>query len=311
MEHTTVLCIVGTTATGKSDLAVTLAKHCGGEVVSADSMQVYRGFDIGTAKITPIQMQGVPHHMLDVAEPADSYSVAQYCADAAEVIDNLHRRGKVAILAGGTGLYIDSLLSSLDFAQMDVDLDYRAFLTGLAAEQGNEAVWQRLKAVDPQTAENLHPNNLRRVIRALEVYRSTGRPMSQAARQAQIPPRFANVRIGLRCADREILYKRIDARVDKMMAQGLLIEVQNLLSAGVPRNCQAMQAIGFKELVEVIDGQDSIQSATDKIKQASRRYAKRQLTWFGKNPDIHWIDVDLEKKVFDKARKIVENIVIQ
>ena len=305
MDKHTVICILGATATGKSRLSVALAHEMDGEIISADSMQIYRGFDIGTAKITAEQMQGISHHMLDVVEPSASFSVAQYCKMAQSCIEDIASRCKVPILVGGTGLYIDSLLSGLDFARMDIDEEYRAQLAEEAAVRGNLAVWERLQAVDPILAQSLHPNNLRRVIRALEVFHVSGRPMSELAKQAQEGSRIPCVYIGLRYADREQLYARIDERVDLMVEQGLLAEIRDLLEAGVSRDCQALQAIGYKEFLPYLAGEIELDEAIDLVKRNSRRYAKRQYTWFKRNQQIHWIDVDRENSL-ERAKYILK-----
>jgi tRNA dimethylallyltransferase len=304
MNNKTVICILGATATGKSGLSLSLANRINGEVISADSMQIYRGLDIGTAKISKSQMQGITHHMLDIVAPTDNFSVAQYCTMAQACIEDIFDRCKVPMLVGGTGLYIDSLLSGLEFAEMTVDESYREQLHDLAAKQGNETVWKQLNEVDPALAQTLHPNNLRRVIRALEVYHVCGQPMSEMAKIAQREPKYPCIYIGLRYADRQLLYKRINERVDHMLEQGLLSEIERVLNAGVPRDCQALQAIGYKEFLPYFDGMISLDEAVETAKRNSRRYAKRQYTWFKRNEHIHWIDVDLENSL-ERAEKIL------
>lgn len=305
MDRHTVVCILGATATGKSGLSLALAHVLDGEVVSADSMQIYKKFNIGTAKICPDQMQGIGHHMIDIVEPSASFSVAQYCTMAQKCMENIFSRCKVPLLVGGTGLYIDSLLSGLAFAEMETDLNYREQLTVYAAQQGNEAVWAMLRDVDPVSAQTLHPNNLRRVIRALEVYRVSGKPMSEMAQQAKGEPRYPCIYIGLRYAQRELLYVQIDERVDRMMEQGLLQEIEELLEMGLPRDCQALQAIGYKEFLPYFDGLISLDEAVETVKRNSRHYAKRQYTWFRRNEQIHWIDVDQENSL-ERAKKILD-----
>ena len=304
MDNKTVICILGATATGKSGLSLSLANRINGEVISADSMQIYRGLDIGTAKISKSLMQGITHHMLDIVAPTDNFSVAQYCTMAQACIEDIFDRCKVPMLVGGTGLYIDCLLSGLEFAEMTVDESYREQLHDLAAKQGNETVWKQLNEVDPALAQTLHPNNLRRVIRALEVYHVSGQPMSEMAKIAQREPKYPCIYIGLRYADRQLLYKRINERVDHMLEQGLLSEIQRVLNAGVPRDCQALQAIGYKEFLPYFDGMISLDEAVETAKRNSRRYAKRQYTWFKRNEQIHWIDVDLENSL-ERAEKIL------
>ena len=220
------VCIVGTTASGKSDLAVALALQFGGEVVSADSMQIYRGFDIGTAKITAAEMRGVAHHMLDVVPPDGAYSVADYCRDAERAVAGILSRGRLPVVAGGTGLYVDSLIGNTQFAGDKADPAYRASLQQYAREYGADTLHAKLRAHDPEYAEKTHANNVKRVIRALELYRATGKTMAELAAQSKRPPRYECLKIGLRFADRQELYRRIDRRVDAMMARGLLKEVE-------------------------------------------------------------------------------------
>ena len=304
------VCIVGTTASGKSDLAVALALQFGGEVVSADSMQIYRGFDIGTAKITAAEMRGVAHHMLDVVPPDGAYSVADYCRDAERAVAGILSRGRLPVVAGGTGLYVDSLIGNTQFAGDKADPAYRASLQQYAREYGADALHAKLRAHDPEYAEKTHANNVKRVIRALELYRATGKTMAELAAQSKRPPRYECLKIGLRFADRQELYRRIDRRVDAMMARGLLKEVDGLLAQGVSPAAQAMQGIGYKELTAYRSGSISLDEAVASIKQNSRRYAKRQLTWFQRDASVVWFEVDGDgEKVFDKAQKTLENFV--
>ena len=303
-EKHPVVCIVGPTATGKSGLSIALAKQINGEVISADSMQIYRGFDIGTAKIQPHEMDGVKHHMLDIIPPYASFSVAQYCGMARPIMENIFHQRKVPMLVGGTGLYIDSLLAGQTFEDMVNDMDYRSSLHDLAEKFGNQYVWDRLYQIDPQWAQTLHPNNIRRIIRAMEIYHATGKTMTQYAHESQEKKPIKSVYIGLSYGDREKLYEKINNRVDQMIANGLLDEIKGLLQNGVPRDCQAMQAIGYKEFIPVVDGIISMEEAVDSIKRNSRRYAKRQLTWFKRNEQIHWIDVD-QQDPKEQAMKIL------
>lgn len=303
-DKQTVICIVGPTATGKSGLSVALAKHINGEIISADSMQIYCGFDVGTAKIRPQEMGGIPHHMLNIVAANASFSVAQYCAMARPIMEDIMSRCKVPMLVGGTGLYIDSLLSAQPFEEMDVDKEYRISLHEKAEKFGNLAVWEDLHQIDPQWADTLHPNNIRRVIRALEIYRITGKTMTQYVAQTKGSASVQSVYIGLTYADREKLYDKINGRVDAMLGNGLLDEIKTLLQQGIPRDCQAMQAIGYKELLPVIDETMSMDEAVDILKRNSRRYAKRQLTWFKKNDKIHWIHVDQQDPV-SESKKIL------
>lgn len=283
-----ILVICGPTASGKTALAVELALLLGGEVVSADSMQIYRGMDIGTAKPTPEEMRGVPHHMLDVADPAEDYSVARYVRAASACVDDILSRGRLPIVAGGTGLYIDNLVAGREFASFTGR--WRERLQARAREEGLPALYEELRRVDPQRAERLPLSDEKRILRALEVWYETGETITDHDRRtAQLPSRYRALRIGLDFAQRPDLWVRIDARVDEMMDRGLEGEVRRLLSAGVPEGCTAMQAIGYKEFLGVLDGTLTEQEALELVKLRSRQYAKRQLTWLRRNPAIHWI----------------------
>ena len=280
-----IVVICGPTASGKTRLAVELALARNGEVVSADSMQIYRTMDIGTAKPTVEEMRGVPHHMLDVADPAEDFSVARYVDMAAKCVDDILARGKLPILAGGTGLYIDSLLSGRDFAAFDPDSELRGRLEAEFAQAGGEAMLTKLAAIDPESAARLHPNDAKRIIRALEVFYSTGKTMTQHnAETLAIPPRYDALTLTLAFERREDMWARIDRRVDVMMADGLVDEVKGLLERGIPDKCTAMQAIGYKEMVSALRGGGDVWAAAEEIKLHSRQYAKRQLTWFARNP---------------------------
>ena len=288
-----VLVITGPTATGKSALGVALAHRLGGEILSADSMQLYRGMDVGTAKVTPEEMQGVSHHLLDVADPAESWSVSRWVDAAAAVAEDVFARGKLPILVGGTGLYIDSLLSGRDFAENGGDSAIRAAISAEYDRLGGEAFREALRRVDPDRAEALHPADKKRLVRAMEVYRLTGEPISvHDARTKALPPRWPSLRVALTYADRADLYARIDARVDEMVRAGLFDEVAGLLNAGLRPESTAMQAIGYKEAAESLLGRCSRAEAVEAIKRASRRYAKRQLTWLRRDAGLHWIEWD-------------------
>ena len=288
MEKPKLLCVVGPTASGKTDFAIELCKERGGEVVSCDSMQIYRGMDIGTAKPTKEEMQGIAHHMLDVVEPATNYSVADFVTDARACITDILNRGKLPVLCGGTGLYVDSLLHQIEFAPMPRDDAFREEMRALANREGNEALHQRLKALDPEAAGAIHPNNVKRVIRALEMIEIGKMTKTQSDRLSKKTPVYDAEIYGL-SMPRERLYERINLRVDRMMERGLLSEVENLLRRGVPEDVTSMQAIGYKDLIAHIKGELSLQEAVDSIKLHSRRYAKRQMTWFRRNPEITWI----------------------
>ena len=284
-----IICIAGPTASGKTALAVALARELDGEVVSCDSMQVYKRMDIGTAKPSPEERQGIPHHMIDVAEPWEDYSVSRYCADAAPIVEDIVSRGKTAIIAGGTGLYMDSLIRGNDFAPFP-STGVRERLEREANREGMEALLARLRAVDPEAAARLHLSDRKRIIRAMEVYLETGETITAHNRRTQaLPPRFSPVWLGLDFESRAELYSRIDRRVDVMLEAGLLEEIRALLRSGIPEKCTAMQAIGYKEFTDALDGRCTVEAAADQVRQSSRRYAKRQLTWFRRNGRIHWL----------------------
>ena len=284
-----IICIAGPTASGKTALAVALARELDGEVVSCDSMQVYKRMDIGTAKPSPEERQGIPHHMIDVAEPWEDYSVSRYCADAAPIVEDIVSRGKTAIIAGGTGLYMDSLIRGNDFAPFP-STGVRERLEREADREGMEALLARLRAVDPEAAARLHLSDRKRIIRAMEVYLETGETITAHNRRTQaLPPRFSPVWLGLDFESRAELYSRIDCRVDVMLEAGLLEEIRALLRSGIPEKCTAMQAIGYKEFTDALDGRCTVEAAADQVRQSSRRYAKRQLTWFRRNGRIHWL----------------------
>lgn len=285
-----ILVICGPTASGKTKLSLALCKALDGEVVSADSMQVYRGMDIGTAKPSAQEQEGIPHHMLSVADPRENYSVARYVKEASACVDDILARGKLPIVVGGTGLYIESLCRGQDFAGAEISGGYRDKLQQEAELLGAPALWERLRGLDPETAERLHPNDAKRIIRALEVYLETGKPLSQLNRETRpSAPRYERTLIGLTYEDRDDLRARINLRVDEMMAAGLLQEVQALKAAGIPRESTAMQAIGYKEILRAMDEGVPLGEAVEEIKLRSRQYAKRQLTWFRHLPDINWI----------------------
>lgn len=285
-----VVCIVGPTGCGKTGLGVALAERLGGEVVSCDSMQLYRGMVIGTAAPTEAETRGVPHHMVGVIDPREDYSVARYAADAAECVDGILARGKLPILVGGTGLYLDALLRGHGYAPGTTGGETRRLLERRWDDEGGEVLFAELRSIDPESAAALHPNDKKRVIRALEVYRETGKTMSRHNADTQlVPPRYEPVYLGLAYADREEMKRIIDLRVDRMVAQGLFDEVRALVESGVPRTATAMQAIGYKECLGCLAGECTQDEAVAEIKLRSRQYAKRQLTWLRRNPAIHWI----------------------
>lgn len=299
-----VLVITGPTATGKTALSVSLAKELDGEVVSADSMQLYKRMDIGTAKVTPEEAQGIAHHMVDILDPAESYSVARYVKDADECVRDILSRGRLPIITGGTGLYIDALIRGIDFDDHTGSEELRAKLSAEYDKLGGEAMLKKLAAFDPKRAEKLHFSDKKRVLRAIEVYELTGRTITQHDEETRaLPPRYKAVTIALSFKDREDLYRRIDARVDKMVQLGLFDEVRSLLDSGVAENSTAMQAIGYKEAAMALRGDISESEAIELIKRESRRYSKRQLTWLRRKNDVNWIYWD-KKPDLDYARRL-------
>ena len=285
-----IVCVAGPTAAGKTKLAVELAKAYDGEVLSCDSMQIYRGMTVGTAAPTEAEMQGVPHHMIAVAEPSEQWSAAEYVAKATPIVDDILSRGKLPILVGGTGLWMDALIRGHGFAGGHAGGEVRRELETRFDRDGIEPLLAELRQVDPESAARLHPADTKRILRALEVYLETGETISaHNAATRQLPPRYDAVWIGLQFADRADMKALIDRRVDKMTEEGLLEEVQTLLAMGLPRNATAMQAIGYKEFLGVLDGILTEQEALELVKLRSRQYAKRQLTWLRRNPAIHWI----------------------
>ena len=301
-----IICIPGPTASGKTALAVELAKELNGEVVSCDSMYVYRRMNIGTAKPTPEEMDGIVHHMIDVAEPDEDFSVSRYCAMAAPIVDDIVARGKTAIITGGTGLYMDSLIRGNDFAPFP-STGVRERLETETDEIGFDAMMEKLRAIDPEAAERI--KDRKRMIRALEVYYETGETITAHNLRTQaIPPKYSPLWLGLDFADREALYRRIDSRVDIMLQRGLLEEIRTLLSEGVPADATAMQAIGYKEFVSALDGRITVEEAADEVKRASRRYAKRQLTWFRRNKSVRWLirtGTESQTEILSMARQLL------
>lgn len=304
-----IICIAGPTASGKTDFAVRLAKAFNGEVVSCDSMQIYKYMDIGTAKPTAEEMQGIVHHMIDVAEPDEDFSVSRYCEMAGPIVDDIVSRGKTAIIAGGTGLYMDSLIRGNAFAPYP-STGRRQELEERANREGIEVLMQWLQEIDPETAGRLHLSDRKRIIRALEIYLETGETMTAHNLKTQtIPPKYHPLWFGLDFEDRQQLYNRIDLRVGLMLEAGLIEEIQSLLSRGIPSTCTAMQAIGYKEFVSALEGQGTIEEAADLVRQSSRRYAKRQLTWFRRNPAMHWLTRSEKRgtnEILEDARRIIQ-----
>ena len=303
------ICIAGPTASGKTALAVELAKAYNGEVVSCDSMQVYRRMDIGTAKPTAEEMQGIPHHMIDVAEPDEDFSVSRYCEMATPIVDDILARGKTAIIAGGTGLYMDALIRGNSFAPFP-STGRRDELEARADREGTGVLLDWLREIDPEAAARLHLSDRKRIIRALEVWLETGETITAHNLKTQaIPPRYTPLWLGLDFSQRSELYRRIDLRVELMLNNGLLEEIRSLLAAGIPKKCTAMQAIGYKEFVAALDGQCTVEEAAAQVQQASRHYAKRQLTWFRRNPAIHWLiraDEESASEILAQARQVAQ-----
>ena len=304
-----IICVVGPTASGKTRLAVELALALDGEVLSCDSMQLYRGMDIGTAKPTREEMRGVPHHMIDVIDPGEAFSVSRYVELADPILQDILSRGKTCVVAGGTGLYVDSLMAGRSFAPFP-QTGRRQELERLAREKGIDAVMQILREHDPESAERIHPANEKRVIRAAEVFLETGKTITQHNKEtAAQPPKYQPLWIGLDFTSRAALYARIDRRVDEMLRQGLMEEIEGLLAAGTPPTATSLQAIGYKEPMAALRGEMTMGEAVEAVKRESRRYAKRQLTWFRRNGDIHWIyqqePVDFET-TWQQAMEILE-----
>ncbi len=303
-----IVCVVGPTACGKTTLGVLLAKQFHGEVVSADSMQIYRGMTIGTAAPTEKEMDGVPHHMVAVADPAEQWSAARYAETAIPIIDDILARGKLPVLVGGTGLWLDAVVKGHGFAGGHAGGEVRKTLQKRLEAEGIEPLLEELRQVDPETAKRLHPADEKRILRALEVYLETGKTISaHNAETKDLPPRYDAIWIGLRFADREDMKALIDRRVDKMAEECLVEEVRALLESGLPRNATALQAIGYKEFLGVLEGTATEAEALAEVKLRSRQYAKRQLTWLRRNPAIHWIEWEKERD-FAKALQISTKI---
>lgn len=289
--------LTGPTAVGKSALAVELAQKIGGEIISADSMQVYHHMDIGSAKITEKEMEGIPHHLIDVLEPIEEFNVVIFQKMAKEALAGIYERGHIPILTGGTGFYIQAVLYDIDFTQNDEDTSLRSALEEQARTEGAQALYERLRAVDPASCEIIHANNIKRVIRAIEFYEKTGRRISEhnkEQRDREASYRFAYFVL---CDDREKMYRRIEERVDRMIAEGLVEEVRALKAMGCTRNMVSMQGLGYKEILAYLEGEISLEEAVYRIKRDTRHFAKRQLTWFRREKNVTWID----RKNFDQS----------
>lgn len=301
LEKIAVVAVVGPTASGKTGLGVELAQRLDGEVVSCDSMQIYKTMDVATAKPTAEEMRGIPHHLIGLLPPETPFSLAEYLTLAEQTIREIHARGKVPVIVGGTGLYVDTLLQGIRLCDQGEDPVYRAEMTALAEKEGGEALMEKLKACDPAYAATVHPNNIPRLIRALEIYHTTGIPMSvHIQRSREDESRYTPLWLGLRYRDRNVLYDRINRRVDIMLEQGLLEEAKAAYAA---RMSTAAQAIGCKELYPYFAGEKTLEECVETLKRSTRRYAKRQLTWFRRNEEIHWLEPDTMtwEEIADKA----------
>ncbi|NRG47886.1 tRNA (adenosine(37)-N6)-dimethylallyltransferase MiaA [Bacillus sp. CRN 9] len=301
--------LIGPTAVGKTKTSIELAKHFNGEIISGDSMQIYKGMDIGTAKITKEEMDGIQHHLIDIKAPNESFSAAEFQQIVREKIIEISSRGKLPMIVGGTGLYIQSVLYDYQFSEAPSDERYRQELEKKAIQNGNVWLHKELMKLDPKSGENIHPNNVRRVIRAMEIFHCTGKTMTDY-QETQTPEKLYDAAIIGLTMERDKLYERINHRVDVMMENGLLNEVQKLYKMGI-KDCQSIQAIGYKELYEFFNGYVSLEEAIVNLKQNSRRYAKRQLTWFRNKMDVSWFDMTdasdeavLRKKINEISREI-------
>lgn len=293
MNKPKVILIAGPTGVGKTAASVILAQKLNTEIISCDSMQIYKGMDIGTAKVTPREAQGIAHHMIDVASPKDNFSVCDYVSMAAPIIERMALRGKPALIVGGTGLYADSLIKGIKFSeQAPADEEYRKHMECIAREKGVQYVHDMLKEADPDSAQSIHPNNIKRVIRALEYYHASGERISEHNKRTQNEQSpYDSVRIYF-TRERKNLYERIDRRVDIMISEGLEAEVRALLQGGISRDTTAMQALGYKEIADALEGSITMDEAVELIKRDSRRYAKRQLTWFKRDSEGIWVNLD-------------------
>ena len=309
MTYTKLAVVTGPTASGKSSLALSLAKHFHGEIVSCDSMQLYKGMDIGTAKPTKEEQTEVKHHMIDVLDINDSFSVVDYVKAAELCISNIYSKGKLPFFCGGTGLYVDALVNSTEFGDMKNLPEYREELYAFAEENGSEALHKMLSQTDPEAAEKIDHRNVKRVIRALEVYKASGMTISEWQRRSKLlPPKFDSLVMTIEYEDRQILYDRINKRVDMMLEAGLIGEVKRLYDEGIFSTATASQAIGYKEFIPYLEGTSSLEDCVERLKIESRRYAKRQMTWFRRNDKIKRITADgkSSEEIFEEAKEICE-----
>ena len=307
---TRILAVVGPTASGKSALAIELAARLGGEIICCDSMQIYKQMDIGTAKPDADELSEATHHLFDFADPFESFSCADYIPLAERCVEDIAARGKLPIFCGGTGLYLDRFLAGADCEATEIDDQFRRDMEAYAQEHGNEALHEKLREIDPESADEIHPNNVKRVIRALEIFRTSGRRKSELDRESKsFECKYQAIQIGIKYADREVLYNRINLRVDKMIEAGLLEETKRLMEDGVfERNSTAAQAIGYKELLSYFRGEKTLEEAVEDLKTATRRYAKRQLTWFNSHGNVIWLEADGKSlsELADEAEKIIK-----
>ena len=303
------ICIVGPTASGKTALSIALAKEMNAEIISGDSMQIYKGMDIGTAKPTVREMDGVIHHMFSIAEPSENFSVARYVEEASRIADDILARGKIPMVVGGTGLYIDSLVRGRTFAKNEEDGELREELWKIYENDGADALHKMLEELDPVRAAEIHKNNVKRVIRAIEVCKLSGKTITEHDEETKkLPPKYDAAYIGIEFADRKALWDRIHLRVDMMMEQGLLDEVKTLLDSGLSADATAMQAIGYKELCAYFAGEKALDAAVEDIKTATRRYAKRQMTWFKRNQSTKWVSPNLSENFPDILQYLINFI---
>ncbi len=282
--------LTGPTAVGKTALSIKLASEIGGEIISADSMQVYRQMNIGSAKIKPEEMGGIPHHLIDILEPEEEFNVCLFEKLALEAMEQIYERGHIPVVVGGTGFYIQALLYQIDFTEEETDTAYRDKLWQLGEEKGNHYLHELLRKVDPKSAEEIHENNRKRVIRALEFYENCGKPISTHNKEQRQKTSAYNSCYFVLTDDRKKLYERIESRVDQMLSKGLVDEVRTLKERGCNASMVSMQGLGYKEILEYLDGRCSLLEAVEKIKKETRHFAKRQLTWFRREKDVIWID---------------------
>lgn len=301
-----IIVIVGPTAVGKTYVSIELAKKLGTEIISADSMQIYKGMDVGTAKIKTEEMQGIKHHMIDMINPDDNYSVSDFKTEAEKNIDDMLSRGKTPVIVGGSGLYVNSLIYDLDFSNAKSNEKLRDYYTYYHQEHGEDALYEKLKKIDPESADKIHKNNVKRVIRALEVYDLTGKKFSETNTDIRKKSsKYDFILIGL-SMDRKILYERINQRVDKMIEDGLVEEVKSLLEKGFEKNLISMQAIGYKEIIEFLEGNITFEEAVNILKQNTRHFAKRQFTWFLKDENVKWFNIEDVNKIDTSLEQIYE-----